>query len=322
MCIIHGLNAGDCSLFNQELSDELLEQNKFPLLSGISESFQSLDCIRRELDVEELLRRDSNLSVFKTFFVLLIIIFLIAGCSSVPSQTAISKPISKQILYEACMLSETQDFKGKAESNPELIAHYFCQGVAGVCEKEPKKDWCQKPLRKYELELNKQGKSLLYQAAYIGDYRLVEAIVKAGANVNYSLPSNFSTQFGVGWTPLMIAVAEGNTEVVTTLIKSGANVNAKNQLGRTSLMFSSKYGFYSITKILLEHGANTDDIPNDKEGWTAMIAAAYEGHNDIVNLLLSHGADKNIQDKNGKTALMWAEERGNTRVTEILKGFR
>ncbi len=62
--IIRGSNAGDYSTFSRDFSDELLERitldrfesqrNEFPLLSSISENFEYVGCIRRDLDVSVL----------------------------------------------------------------------------------------------------------------------------------------------------------------------------------------------------------------------------------------------------------------------------
>jgi len=257
-----------------------------------------------------------------TLIFTLSIFLLISGCTTAPPSQSPRKPTTKQLIYEACMPSAEKRAKTDGKETPQLVAHYYCQVVAGICAKTPEEDACQSLLMDYELEINKRSASLLFAAAKFGDHRLVEAMINAGVNVEYSTSSTRNTQIGIGWTPLMISVAEGNEEVASVLIKSGANVNAKNKLGRTSLMFASKYGFYSIAKMLLENNANIDAIPNDKDGWTAIIAGAYEGHDDIVNLLMLYGADTKIQDKNGKTALMWAENQGNTKIIELLKATR
>lgn len=54
-------------------------------------------------------------------------------------------------------------------------------------------------------------------------------------------------------------------------------------------------------KKLLENGA--DPNARDAEGRTALIAAAYMGHSEIVSVLLEYGADINHQDSDGRTAL-------------------
>ena len=50
----------------------------------------------------------------------------------------------------------------------------------------------------------------------------------------------------------------------------------------------------------------------EEEGETALIAATYRGHIDIVKALLEAGADLNARDKNGKTALTYAEEKSHS----------
>jgi len=259
----------------------------------------------------------------KLFYVFPIISGLfIGGCASTPSNMEAQKPTSSQkIIYRACLPWVIQGAKEENKGEEKLIAHYMCSTIAAMCAEEPEKEPCPRDLSRFELELNKKGDSLIYKAANIGDYRIVETMINAGVNVDYSIKGMPGTSYGGGWTPLMIAAAEGNEKIASVLIGSGASVDAKNKLGRTSLMFASNYGYYSIAKMLLENGANPDLIPNDKDGWPSIIVASYKGYDDIVSLLLSHGANKGLRDKNGKTALMWAENQGNTKVVKILKSI-
>lgn len=62
--IVRGSNTGDYSLFSQDFSEELSgritrerfasQRNEFPLLSSISEDFEYLGCIKREIGVNVL----------------------------------------------------------------------------------------------------------------------------------------------------------------------------------------------------------------------------------------------------------------------------
>jgi ankyrin repeat protein len=52
---------------------------------------------------------------------------------------------------------------------------------------------------------------------------------------------------------------------------------------------------------LLRHGAGVNRT--DDEGRTALIAAAYMGHSEIVEHLLDFGAEINHEDADGRTAL-------------------
>ena len=70
------------------------------------------------------------------------------------------------------------------------------------------------------------------------------------------------------------AVKAGNIEAVKQHLDAGVDVNAKNQLGRTSLQ-----------------------------------AAAYRGHTVVVELLVANDADVNALSVNGKTPLDWADDK-------------
>jgi ankyrin repeat protein len=68
--------------------------------------------------------------------------------------------------------------------------------------------------------------------------------------------------------------------------------------------------------MLLEHGAD----PNIREqgGYTPLHAAAQNGDEEMIRILLYGGADLTIASNNGKTALDLAIEAGNERATLLL----
>lgn len=258
----------------------------------------------------------------KALFLVTIMVFSIGKTPSVLAQPATPKPTVMQVVHDACLPVETQKYKEDGSDHPEQVAEMFCRMIAGICfrgKAEPD-EFCRRGLAKYELGRNAEGNSLLNEAAYIGDRRLVEAMIRIGVDVDYPARGLADiAPVGSAWTPIMLAAAEGHEEIVSMLIQGGADVNAKNELGRTSLMFSANYGFFEIAEMLLENGASTDDVANDETGWTAIIAASFNGHRNLVRLLLEHGADQNIRDTSGKTALMWAEEQGHRRVARTLE---
>jgi ankyrin repeat protein len=57
----------------------------------------------------------------------------------------------------------------------------------------------------------------LHQAAMMGHVRIVDALIKGGANLN--VPNND------GWTPLHQAIADANVEVINSLVAAGADLN-------------------------------------------------------------------------------------------------
>ncbi|KAK3709150.1 hypothetical protein QZH41_018060, partial [Actinostola sp. cb2023] len=56
----------------------------------------------------------------------------------------------------------------------------------------------------------------------------------------------------------------------------------------------------------------------NSQGSTSLMAAAYNGHKDIVTVLVNKDADLNARDKQGNTALHYAAERGHLSVVKIL----
>lgn len=59
-------------------------------------------------------------------------------------------------------------------------------------------------------------------------------------------------------------------------------------------------------------------VARPQTGQTVLHLAVRHGRVVMVRLLLSYGADANIQDNQGTTALMFASERGHTHVARLL----
>lgn len=57
----------------------------------------------------------------------------------------------------------------------------------------------------------------------------------------------------------------------------------------------------AVTTLLLEQGADVN--VKDKNGWTALIYATTHSSLDVVKLMIEQGADVNAKDKAGKSAL-------------------
>jgi ankyrin repeat protein/nucleoside phosphorylase len=109
---------------------------------------------------------------------------------------------------------------------------------------------------------------------------IVRALLARGADPNRGKGDLFGKRFG---TPLMVAAASHDTDILDALLKFGANVNAKS----------------------------TNDI-------TALMVAANLGDERQVERLLAAGADTNAKNGQGKTARMLAERRGHPRIVERL----
>jgi ankyrin repeat protein len=116
-----------------------------------------------------------------------------------------------------------------------------------------------------------------------------------------------------------------DAQAAIAAITAGANVNARNRLGDTPLLIAARNGRVNVLKVLLDKGANVN-AQDDNRGQTALIVAvgnvaAGDGDNDVeaVRLLIVGGADVNMKDNNGLTALSGSEIPSGNNDPKYLK---
>ena len=108
--------------------------------------------------------------------------------------------------------------------------------------------------------------------------------------------------------------------MVSLLLTYGkCQVDACDLENRTALHSASWQGHSDIVKLLLEHGALPDHTCN--QGATALGIAAQEGHELCVVALLEHGADPNHSDACGRNALRVAAKSGHRGVVRLLEEY-
>ncbi|WP_052190622.1 ankyrin repeat domain-containing protein [Chitinibacter sp. ZOR0017] len=112
------------------------------------------------------------------------------------------------------------------------------------------------------------------------------------------------------------AVETGNTLRALVLLKSGVEIESRDELGKTALIWAATLDHLPLVGLLLSRSANTE--AQDDGGFTALHWAAAEGHLQAMSLLLEHGAQLNSQTKNGMTPLMQAATRGQHAVIRLL----
>jgi uncharacterized protein len=120
-----------------------------------------------------------------------------------------------------------------------------------------------------------------------------------------------------GTTALHHAAQRADAEAVRALIRTGANVNARNRYGIAPLQVAATGGNAAIIEQLLEAGADPNTAT--PEGETALMAAARTGDPASVRLLVTRGANVNAREGwKGQTALMWATAENNAAAMKIL----
>ena len=169
-----------------------------------------------------------------------------------------------------------------------------------------------------------EGLTPLHRAARGGHRDTIDLLVAKGAEVN--------AKNSAGLTPLELAdenaaellrrhggksavklgalsddAANGNVESVKQHLAGGADVNGKDDLGRTPLYRAAYNGHTEIAGLFLAGGADAD--ARDENGWTPLHGAAYKGHLEIVAALLAKKAAVNAKDVDGDTPLDWAKNK-------------
>ena len=139
---------------------------------------------------------------------------------------------------------------------------------------------------------NERHKTALMYAAEKADYAIAQLLLKEDVDVN--------KQDKEGETALMLAATHPlGTGLVLELLKKGADVNLTNSRGETALMCACTA---NIVKALIAKGAKVNAQRFD--GKTALsIRAGMPNSFEVCKELLAQGADPNIEDKAGHTAL-------------------
>ena len=157
------------------------------------------------------------------------------------------------------------------------------------------------------------GYKALHFAVYGSDIssEILSCLIGVGADVN--------ARTNNGVTPLMIAAEEGHINAVTSLVKCGANVDLQDKDGQTALhhaMQSPQASICEVLSCLIKNGADVNAHTFHNE--TPLMLASHDDHVNVVTFLIKHGADVDLQDKDGDTALHYAASSSLPEIVETL----
>ncbi|HEY9403852.1 MAG TPA: ankyrin repeat domain-containing protein [Pyrinomonadaceae bacterium] len=127
-------------------------------------------------------------------------------------------------------------------------------------------------------------------------------------------------------TPLTVAAERGDAALVRKLIAAGADLNERDKLGYTALVWAARNGNKEVAKALVEARADMNARDCARNGWTPLIHAIHKNNTDMARLLIESGADVNAKAgncteksvENGATALWHAAGEDNAEVVEAL----
>lgn len=130
--------------------------------------------------------------------------------------------------------------------------------------------------------------------------------------------ANFELLNHDGMTALGLATYHNKANAAVAMMDSGAKPDTAMGAARyTALMIAAKQDNQTMVQTLLQYKAN----PNARNagGLTALMIAAARNQDMLISLLLKSGADAGLQDEEGKTALMLARENAAEKAIGMLQ---
>ncbi|CAE7522789.1 UBP13 [Symbiodinium sp. CCMP2592] len=116
---------------------------------------------------------------------------------------------------------------------------------------------------------------------------------------------------------LVLAASAGQLSDLEEILQRPMDPNGISAKGSTALITASmEQTDVTVVSLLLEAGAE----PNmaDEVGLTALLAASTQGNLEVVRLLLKDGAKKDLADNDGMTAFLSASRRGHVDIVRLL----
>ena len=146
-----------------------------------------------------------------------------------------------------------------------------------------------------------------------GDLKAVQYLLACGANAGDAGRMERS--------PLMEAADAGQQAVVEELLHHNLDVNYVNKLGDSAILLAARHGYVRSVELLLKHGASVDGFETTKTGnagatgttlckSTPLSESCTGGHVELVQLLLSYGAQPNIATSSGGAPIQIAAKKG------------
>lgn len=143
------------------------------------------------------------------------------------------------------------------------------------------------------------------RAVATDDARSVSRMIARGIDPN--------TANEQGEAALLAAAREGSLAMVKALIEGKANLNVRSPHGDTPIMLAALAGNLPTVRVLREAGAQINH-----PGWTPLQYAAVNGHNAVIDYLVSTGADLGLAAPNGSTPVMLAVLANKTDTLKLL----
>ena len=157
------------------------------------------------------------------------------------------------------------------------------------------------------------GWTPLTVAAASGSFPIAQKLLGAGANVNKAADMNERN----GLTPLHIAAELAMKDLVELFLAHGASTMSLTATMTTPFYRAARGGSVRILKSLYDAGSDVNAPSWDN--WTPLMEAVSWSNHDLLNLMLSWGADPHFRNDDSESAIEIASNIGDEGVLEMLE---
>ncbi len=225
---------------------------------------------------------------------------------------ALAAPAAAQPLKDAARLKDLEGVRaalaGGADPNGFPKAYSPLMFAAGNGEAEMTRLLLAHGAQTEHRDQN--GDRALLWAAQRGHLETARLLVDAGSPAD-------SDDDPYGRTPLLAASRYGHDEVIALLLERGAHVRRSDSSGQTALHAAVLAQDTPLVALLLKAGADPKAATESLRE-TPLHLAVQRGKADMARMLAEAGADLETRDKDGRTALLDAAARGHDEVVEVL----
>ena len=139
----------------------------------------------------------------------------------------------------------------------------------------------------------------------------IETLIAEGATIN-------AVDRTTGYSPVTIATLRDNPETLNLLIAAGADITVVDRKDNTLLHHAAYSNSIDVASILLEEGKIDLELERELYGFTPLLVAAFEGNVEMVEMLITHGADIEAFDDWEDTPINVAAWNGKLAVVQKL----
>ena len=123
-------------------------------------------------------------------------------------------------------------------------------------------------------------------------------------------------------TPWLVTGVTGSVAMAEVLLPARPDLTIRNRFGGVAIIPASERGHVDYVRRVVKTDIDVNHV-NDL-GWTALLEAVILGdgsrrYQQIVKILLDAGADPDLADRDGVTAVRHAERRGHTAIAQTLR---